>query len=223
MISWDKYWESYSTSKAEKWLIFERNKIINKYLDKIESRKKNIIEIGCGFGSNISLLQEKRKDCDCYALDNSKEAITRIKQRIPNATLADCQDTKYENDYFDVIFSAGLMEHFKDEKPLLDEWKRILKASGYMITFIPARISLWQLYQLFHLNNWQHGYEKSYTYKNLYNLFSSNGWEIIEIGGLDVFSINGFIMKLFNISFNPFLKKSFLKSGYTELYIITKK
>ena len=223
MIPWDEYWKTYSTSKAEKWMIFERDKVLNKYIDKINGDKKKVIEIGCGFGSNITLLSERRSDCDCYALDYSEEAVKRVKERIPNTVQADCRDTKFDDNFFDIVYSAGLMEHFKDEKPLLDEWKRILKPDGYMITFIPARYSLWQLYQLLHFGNWQHGYEKSYTHKSLTKLFSDNGWQIVETGGIDPFSVNGFLMKLFNKSFEPFWTKSPIKSGYTELYIVTKK
>jgi len=223
LISWNDYWKTYSTSKAEKWLILERNKILQKYFNIIEGNEKSVIEIGCGFGSNISLLKETLPNCNCFALDNSIEAVNLVKQRIPNTVLADASDTKFDNETFDLVYSSGLMEHFRDEKPLIDEWKRILKPNGIMVTFIPARFSLWQLYQIMHFGNWQHGYEKSYTQKMLIDLFLSNNWKIIDIIGIDPFSMNGFAMKLFNISFQPIWKKSFLKSGYTELCIITKK
>jgi ubiquinone/menaquinone biosynthesis C-methylase UbiE len=223
LISWDDYWKTYSTSKAERWMIFERHKILTEYIDKINRDRKKVIEIGCGFGSNITLLSERRNDCDCYALDYSEESVKLVKERIPNTVLADCRDTGFENDFFDVVYSAGLMEHFRDEKPLLSEWKRILKPDGFLVTFIPARFSLWQLYQLIHLGNWQHGYEKSYTYGRLKKLMQENGFEIVDILGIDPFSLNGFIMKLLDKEFVPRRTKSFLKSGYTELCIITKK
>ncbi len=223
MISWDDYWKTYSTSKAEKWMIFERHKILTKYIDKINRERKRVIEIGCGYGSNITLLSERRNDCDCYALDYSEESVKLVKERIPNTVLADCRDTHFEDDFFDIVYSAGLMEHFRDEKPLLSEWKRILKPDGFLVTFIPARLSLWQVYQLIHLGNWQHGYEKSYTYRRLKKLMQENGFEIVDIIGIDPFSVNGFIMKLLDKEFVPRWTKSFLKSGYTELCIITKK
>lgn len=223
MVTWDQYWENYSTSKAEHWLILERNKILNKYLDKLLSEKKKIIEIGCGSGANINMLKEMRTDVECHTLDNSKVAYKIIKQKIPNSYLPDCRETPFEDNQFDLIFSAGLMEHHKNEKPFLDEMKRILDDNGYLVTFIPARISLWQLYQLFHLGQWQHGYEKSYTYNRLTKLFKGNNFKIVEIVGIDPFSINGFLMKLLNKSISPISKKSFIKSGYQELCIITQK
>jgi len=222
MIEWDEYWEKYSISKAERWLILERDKMINTYLDKIDSLKKEVIEIGCGYGSNINLIKKGRNDVECYALDNSSVAIELIKKEIPNAFLSDCRNTPFPNNKFDFIFSAGLMEHFREEKPFLREMKRILKYGGYLITFVPARYSLWKLYQLLHFGMWKHGYEKSYTYSGLELLFINNNFRVIKIVGIDPFSINGFIMKLFNITFSPVIKRSFLKSGYTELCIIAK-
>ena len=129
MIKWDDYWRKYSISKAERWLIFERDKIINTYLNKIylnkiNSSKKEVIEIGCGYGSNIRLIKDGRNDVECYALDNSSVAVELIKEDIPNAFLTDCRSTIFSDNKFDLIFSAGLMEHFRNEKPFLKEMKR---------------------------------------------------------------------------------------------------
>ncbi len=223
MIEWNEYWESYSTSKAEFWMITERDVVLNKYLDQIDQPVKKVLEVGCGFGSNIKLLKSKREDVDAYTLDNSEVAIEKIKPEIHNSYLGDCRETPFEKNQFDVVYSAGLMEHFKDELPFINEMKRIVKPDGYLITFVPAKISLWQLYQLLHFGNWQHGYEKAYSYNRLRNLFLENGFSINEMLGIDPFSINGFLMKLLNKSMNPLIKISPIKSGYTELCVVAQK
>ncbi len=223
MIEWDKYWEKYRTSKAEKWLILERDKIINRYLDKLGKGKKKVIEVGCGYGSNIRLIKQKRKDVECFALDKSKVAVKLVKKEINYAAIADCMSAPFKNNEFDLIFSAGLMEHFRNEEPFLSEMKRILKDDGYLITFVPGKYSLWQVYKIAHLGRWKHGYEKAYGYKTLKSIFTKNGFNVIEIIGIDPFSINGAIMKLLNITFSPIIYKSFVRSGYTELCVIAKK
>jgi len=223
MIKWDDYWKDYSISKAEKFLISERNKIINKYINRIDIPQKKVLEVGCGFGSNLRLLNEVRKDISCYALDYSFEAIKSLKDTIDTGVVADCRMAAFPDKTFDLIYSSGLMEHFKDEIPFLTEMKRLLKDDGYLITIVPGRYSLWELYQLLHFGNWKHGYEKSYTYNILESTFRENRYRIMEIKGIDPFSIAGFIMKIFNISFEPFVKRSFSKSGYTELCLIATK
>jgi SAM-dependent methyltransferase len=223
MIAWDNYWKEYSPSKAEQWLISERDKIITKYLDKMGSQRKKVIEVGCGFGSNLRIINKSRTDVECYALDSSQEAIRSIRREIENAVVSDCRNTDFENNKFDVVYSAGLMEHFEDEVPFLTEMKRILKENGFILTFVPARYSLWKLYQLLHFGLWQHGYEKAYTYENLRSLFLCNGFHIKEIIGIDPFSISGFLMKVLNVSFDPPIKRTPQKSAYTELCVIAKK
>lgn len=223
MIQWDDYWKTYSVSKAEKWLILERNKILNKYLDKISKESKKVIEIGCGYGSNIHLIKQSRTDVECHALDNSQISVNIVEKKIDKAFLADCRSTELPDNSYDLIFSAGLMEHFEDEKPLIEEWKRILSPEGFMVTFVPAKISLWQLYQFLHFGKWQHGFEKAYGNRELVDLFREKNLKVEENIGLDPFSLNGFIMKLLNISFNPVFKKSPIPSGYTEFGIVTKK
>ena len=52
-------------------------------------------------------------------------SVDIVKKKIDEAFLGDCRDTKLEDNSYDLIFSAGLMEHFEDESPLLKEWKRI--------------------------------------------------------------------------------------------------
>gem|GEM_PF-795178 len=223
MTNWDDHWAKYSVSKAERWLILERDKIINSYLDKLGSSRKEVVEVGCGYGSNIKLIKKNRDDVECYALDNSQVAIELVRREIPNSFLSDCRKTPFADNKFDLIFSAGLMEHLWDERPFLKEMRRILKDNGYMITFVPARFSLWKLYQLIHFGSWKHGYEKSYTYNDLKSLFLNNNFEVSEILGIDPFGINGFIMKLLDTKFTTIFRKSFLKSGYLELCVIAKK
>lgn len=223
MISWDDYWRSYSASKAEKWLISERDRILQRYLDSLTVERKRVLEVGCGFGSNLRMLHNTRKDLHCCALDNSLEAIRAVKEAVPEAVVADCRRTGFPDNSFDLVYSAGLMEHFIDEIPFVKEMRRIVRRDGYVVTIVPARYSLWKLYQLLHFGLWQHGYEKAYTHEGLHALFSRNCFKVVEIIGIDPFSISGFLMKLFNISFNPPFKRSPQRSAYTELCVVARK
>ncbi len=223
MISWDEYWKAYSVSKAEKWLVSERDKILQHYLDKITRTSKRVLEVGCGFGSNLRMLHNTRNDVCCWALDNSIEAIRSLKEAVPHGIVADCRRTGFPDNTFDLIYSAGLMEHFVDELPFLSEMRRIIRGDGYVVTIVPARYSLWKLYQILHFGLWQHGYEKAYSYDGLRRLFSENGFSIVSMRGIDPFSMSGFIMKLFNVSFDPVIKRTPQRSAYTELCVVAKR
>jgi ubiquinone/menaquinone biosynthesis C-methylase UbiE len=223
MIEWDDYWRNYQPSKAEKYLISLRDEIIGNYIDKIHKPQKRVIEVGCGYGSNLRLIDSKREDTLCYGLDISIEAIRAVSRVIKNSIVSDCMQTCFPSKTFDIIYSSGLMEHFRDEIPFLSEMRRILKDSGYLLTIVPARYSLWELYQLLHFGLWQHGYEKAYTYNGLYYLFQTNGFHVVDIKGIDPLSFSGFLMKLFNTTSVPIFKKSINKSAYMELCVVARK
>ncbi|HQF53613.1 MAG TPA: class I SAM-dependent methyltransferase [Fibrobacteria bacterium] len=227
MMSWDDYWKQYSISKAERWMIGERHRKLMSWIDSLPGDKKRVIEIGCGFGSNIRRLKQERTDIEAHALDFSEISVANIKDAVDQAHRADCQNTGLPEGHFDFIYSSGLMEHFRDEGPFVREMYRILKPGGLMATFVPARWSIWQLYQLMwklgKRGGWIHGYEKAYSKAFLHRVMVKEGWKIEEDFGLDPFSFNGFAMKLLNKSFEPAWKKSPLSAGYTEICVLTRK
>ncbi len=223
MMSWDDYWKQYSISKAERWMIEERHRKLSGWIDSLGEGRKKVVEIGCGFGSNIRKLREEKPDIETHALDFSEISVERIRGAVDEVHRADCQNTGLPEGHFDFIYSSGLMEHFRDEGPFLREMYRLLRPGGLMATFVPARWSLWQVYQLMHLGNWIHGYEKAYTRRFLRKVVRREGFVVEEEFGLDPFSFNGFVMKLAKTSFEPTWKKSFLPSGYTEICVLTRK
>lgn len=223
MNSWDRKWENHKTSKAEAWIASQRDRVLNSCLDRLEAGRKKVLEIGCGSAINLKKIKKTRTDVECFALDRSPVAIELAKQEFPLAFVADCERTPFKDEEFDLIYSSGVMEHLGDETVFLAEMRRILKNDGMLVTFVPARYSLWRFYQL--LLFWFAGneFEKSYTYPGLASLFSAHGYEVTGFTGLDPFSVQGAIMKIFNISFDPPLKATPFKSAYTEICIMTKK
>lgn len=223
MMSWDDYWKQYSISKAERWMIGERHRKLMGWIDSLGEGRKRVVEIGCGFGSNIRKLKEDRSDIESHALDFSEISVERIRGSVDEVHRADCQSTGLPEGHFDFIYSSGLMEHFRDEGPFAREMYRILKPGGLMATFVPARWSIWQLYQLLHFGKWIHGYEKAYSKAFLHRVLERQGWKVEEDFGLDPFSFNGFAMKLLNRSFEPVWTKSPMSAGYTEICVLTRK
>jgi len=223
MNNWDQKWESHKTSKAEAWISSQRGRVLNGCLDRLKDGKKKILEIGCGSALNLKKLNKARTDVECYALDRSPVAIALAKKEFPLAFVADCDATPFEDKKFDLIYSAGVMEHLGDETAFLAEMRRILKDDGLLVTFVPARYSLWRFYQL--LLFWFMGneYEKSYTYSGLASLFSAHRFVETEFFGLDPFSVQGAIMKIFNFTFNAPIKTAPFKSAYTEICMVAKK
>ncbi len=222
MLSWDDYWKQYEVSKAERWMIGERHALLDRCLASLGEGPKKVLEVGCGAGNNILRLQETHPELECHGLDFSEVSVEKLQGKLPKVFRADCRDTGLPEGEYDLVFSSGLMEHFPDEMPFVREMRRIVKPTGLMVTSIPARLSLWQVYKHLHMGRWIHGYEKSYTRKGLTKVLDEGGWAMEEVVGLDPFSINGFVMKFLNRSIEPLFRKSPLPSGYTELIAVSR-
>lgn len=121
----------------------------SKELIKLSSTGTNILEIGCGSGAtSVYLAKELRK---VTAIDFSEESITltnaladrmNIDKKNLKTYLLDAQkELPFVDNQFDIIFQAGLLEHFeKDERiQLLKNWSRCGKT---MVSIIPNAASI---------------------------------------------------------------------------------
>ncbi len=220
--SWDEFWEEYkSISNAEKMLILERDNLIKKIIkENFKGKKIKILEVGCGYASNSRILN-KGKKFEVFCLDSSKKVVKKVNKIIKNTILGDALNIPFKSNSFDIIFSAGLIEHFKNPSKIINEMERVVKKEGIIITFVPGKYSLWQLWIKIHGKKWQHGYEESYSIKKLNNLFNKKKFKIIQNGGFDPLSLRGIFLKFFNLDIC--IKKSFNKNAYTEIYSIVEK
>lgn len=219
---WDRKWETHKTSRAEAWIASQRDKVLDDCLNRLGGRKK-VLEIGCGSAINLKRIKRDRTDAECYPLDRSPVAIELAKKEFPDACVAECEKTPFEDKKFDLIYSSGVLEHLASEAAFLKEMRRILKDDGLLVTFVPARYSLWRLYQLLLFWFMGNDYEKSYTYPGLASVLAANGFEEAGFTGLDPFSVQGAVMKIFDVSFDPPVKSTPFKSAYTEICLVARK
>ncbi len=98
------------------------------------------LDIGCGVGSNISVLQQYAKTV--LGIDNSKKAVEYCAQKGFNALLGDVHQLAFANDYVDLVVCADVLEHVDDEKAIT-EISRVLKPGGMFLFAVPANQHLW--------------------------------------------------------------------------------
>lgn len=143
-------------------------KALARYLfDKYEIRSSDkLLDIGCGRGEFLSGFI----DCGVqgYAVDLSLSA----RKYCPNAELriADIENDgiPYPDDYFDVVYSKSVIEHFHYPERLIKEMYRVLKPGGLAITLCPA---------------WEYNYRiyfADYTHRSPFMLESLRDIQIIH-------------------------------------------
>lgn len=100
----------------------------------------NILDLGCGNGNILKLLEEKTKS-NLYGLDLSDNMIAEAKKRLnKNAvlTVGDSEKLPYENNKFDMIICNASFHHYPHPGLVLQEIKRVLKYNGVFILGDPT-------------------------------------------------------------------------------------
>ena len=120
---------------------FSKYKFVKKLL---KNTKGKILVIGCGSKNDMGIIN---KNCNGIGIDISKTAIERSKKMYPQFDyyVMNALDLKFEDNSFDAIVCSEVIEHVEDEKKLLEEIKRVLKAEG---TFVITTPNWWSFYGL---------------------------------------------------------------------------
>src|SRR3989339_653085 len=110
-----------------------------------EGRKLKLLDVGCGEGKWLVYFKE-HFGFDVYGVDYSEEAYVTanrtLKTRgidgvvIQQDFLADSFQTQYK-EFFDVVVSMGVIEHFTDVGWVVDRYLNLLKPNGLLFTDMP--------------------------------------------------------------------------------------
>lgn len=179
--SWEKIWKSErELNFFGKKLRKEQFKSIKKILKNMDlSKHSRIIDIGCGEGLTLSFFKKYGFE-NIIGIDVSKSSIDLCRKRGYNIGkdifLMDGSNTKFKNKEFDLVFSDGLLEHFKDFEPFIKEWCRISRK--YVLITQPNHFSFWS--RLVRVLSEPEVYEYTYTIKDFENVFNKYGFRLIK-------------------------------------------
>ncbi len=163
---------------------------------------KKLLEVGVGAGTDF--LQWVRGGTKAYGLDLTQEAIDHVQHRLDvygleaeQLNVGDSENLPFDDNFFDVVYSWGVIHHTPNTERALNEIIRVLKRGGVAKIMIYHRHSLlvylfWLKHALLKGKPWRsfsyvlwHYMEsigtKAYTIPELKKMLSQDNVEIIEI------------------------------------------
>lgn len=106
-------------------------------LKKLAEGANKVLDLGCGEGTRLNLVLTKKQQGT--GVDISPTAINLGRKRYPgiNFVKADLEKIPLENDSFDLIYSAYVLEHLSDPEQVLKEAIRLMKKEGFLVLIAP--------------------------------------------------------------------------------------
>jgi SAM-dependent methyltransferase len=133
----------------------------------------HILEIGCGTGSQLSLLQGFGK---VEGLDIEPEAIALARQNGFDAKVFDLEKDNFPNNNYRAIVAFDVLEHLQDDTATLKKISAALAPDGYFFFTVPA--NRW----LFSPHDQAMGHYRRYSQKEIKAKITAAGLQVEEIG-----------------------------------------
>jgi len=181
-------------------------------------KPRKILEVGAGDGSILHFLNEWNFAPELYALEIAQSGVDIIKHRnlslLKDAQTFDGYKIPYEDDAFDLVILAHVLEHVEHERILLRELKRVAK---YILVEVPKDYRFGVDTRMKHFLDY--GHINMYTPTSLRFLLQSEGLEILK----DKVSMTAPETVKFNEFINRKAPKTFTKNLKIELEYRIKK
>ena len=147
-------------------------------------RDKRVLEVGVGSGTDF--IQWVRAGANAYGIDLTEEGIEHTKRRLETYGLhaeevrvADAENLPYSDNFFDLVYSWGVLHHSPNTIKTLEEIIRVTHIGGRIKIMIYNRKSLYVLYK----------YLQSLLRGKIYRSFSSMLFHEIESIGTKAYTI----------------------------------
>jgi SAM-dependent methyltransferase len=127
------------------WWFAGRRRILSGFLREIVSKtgdqRTQILDVGCGTGANLELLNEFG---DAEGVDISLDALEFCKGRgLTKVHHGLAENLPFPDCSFDLVTALDVVEHLDHDVAGLKEMQRVLKPGGRALLFVPAFMFLW--------------------------------------------------------------------------------
>ena len=203
--------KNYHEKRKEK--LAPRYRLKRRGYEVIEAIKKHhplninaILDIGSADGLMLSRIKKEFPSAECIGLEYSGELIKTCEDKNIKIIQGDAQNPPFQNDSFDVVCAAALIEHVENPIKMLEEAYRVLKPGGIIIITTPDPFFDKIAQAIGHIEKDLH--QETFSIKKLKNYFLKTNFKVLEAKKF-MFSPIGFpfeiqiekILRFFKIDF----------------------
>ncbi|MBF0105401.1 MAG: class I SAM-dependent methyltransferase [Deltaproteobacteria bacterium] len=168
----EEYYRQERLEKNNWWFATKTNRLADVLRTFLGNTENNILEIGCGTGTCIPLLQKYGR---VVSIDKSPHAINVCRQKKFHPLLMNVEDDlPFERASFDVVVLLDVIEHIKKDVSVLEKINELLKQGGILLLTTSAFKHLWSE----HDGDVQHF--RRYTKKNLAAKLKNTGYRVVR-------------------------------------------
>ena len=175
---WEKRWEGMEDEKkitSLGHLMFRQKK--NKLKEVIGVLDaKTAIDVGCALGHTLEILCDSK--LDCLGIDVAESAVSAcLRRNLP----AQIQDVGNVQEKYDVVFSDGMLEHFLNFEPYVEDFCRI--SNRYVVLIQPNHesfIGKTIVYFAELLRGSTNIFEYNYRISDFITVFKRHGFDIVD-------------------------------------------
>ena len=184
---WESYWKGHQQDIDDTYSTGGR--LVREALADGSVEGKFVMEIGAGSGRDLLALA--KLGAKGIVLDYSPASLRLVKQQAEAQSIpvmfvqADATRMPFRDGAIDVSFHQGLLEHFRDPRPLLAENARITRSGGRVLVDVPQTYHLYTVMKnlLILVNRWFAGWETQFTVGRLERLVQESGLEVVRSYG----------------------------------------
>ncbi|MFM8558669.1 MAG: class I SAM-dependent methyltransferase [bacterium] len=184
---WESYWKGHQQDIDDTYSTGGR--LVREVLADGHVEGRLVMEIGAGSGRDLIALA--RMGAKGIVLDYSPASLRLVKQQAERQGVpvmlvqADATRMPFRDGTIDVSFHQGLLEHFRDPRPLLAENARITRSGGRVLVDVPQTFHLYTVMKnaLILVNRWFAGWETQFTVGQLERLVRESGLEVVRTYG----------------------------------------
>ena len=150
----NKMWEDFKRletyeSSEYKQLYYKLEEIIKHH--KIDIDNKKVVDLGCGMGIMLSILNDNYQNLKIYGYDASSVAVEIAQKQLPKGIFKEFDIYQASSEKFDVLFCMEVLEHLLyPENAMKNIIGRMHKDSVLLLTVPNGRKDTW----LGHINFW---------------------------------------------------------------------